>query len=145
MKVFTENEVEGRQVVMLEQFVNQIVLEGNCLLNMISTGVVPCALKDHKVGLNNKSLEQFYQNKIDLIGKIIDENNKLQEVVNGLPKEDLNKQADYCQLMIRPALKNVRELCDKLERITDEDVWPFPSYQAMVYDHHTQGESETTL
>jgi len=35
---------------------------------MISTGVVPSALKDHRVGLNNKSLEQFYQNKIDLIG-----------------------------------------------------------------------------
>jgi len=145
MKVFTEKEVEGRQSVMLEQFVNQIILEANCLLNMINTGVIPSALKDHKVGLNNKSLEAFYQNKVDILGNVVDENQKLQKIVDSLPNDTLIKQAEYCQTVVRPQLRNVRNFVDQLERVVDADIWPFPSYQSMLYDHHTQGEDSVTL
>jgi len=44
---------------------------------------------------------------------------------------------------IRPLLNSIRIYVDELERMTES--WPFPSYQAMVYDHHTQGADERKL
>ena len=81
MKIFTVEELTGRQNVMLEQLVNQIILEANCFLNMINTGIIPNSLKDHKTGLNNIHLEKFYQNKIDLLGNIVEENQKLSDMI----------------------------------------------------------------
>ena len=32
-----------------------------------------------------------------------------------------------------PAMDRLRTVCDALERRTDEDLWPFPNYHALLF------------
>jgi len=143
MKVFTEYEVQGRQNVLFEQFINQIILEANCFYNMVHQGVIPAVLKDCKSIIKNNEIEKYFQFKLDLLAKVISETLVLKGLIDNLPEDDLSQQADHCQQKIRPLLNGIRSYVDELERMTEN--WPYPSYQSMVYDHHSQGEDETKL
>jgi len=144
MKIFTEHELKARKNILIEQFVNQIVLEANTLLKMINTGVVPSVLKSLNDKLDDKALDEYINQRKILLSQTVSNTQKLQQIMEKLPS-DLSEQAHYCQHTIRPQLRAIREKCDELEKICDSHLWPYPSYLELLYDHHHQGEDEVEL
>jgi glutamine synthetase len=43
------------------------------------------------------------------------------------------EQARYLADTLRPAMDQLREACDALERRTDGTLWPFPTYHQMLF------------
>jgi glutamine synthetase len=63
-----------------------------------------------------------------------------QEAVNAVraaladaPHGDASAHADWNVENLIPAMNALRESCDALERRTEEDLWPFPSYHQMLF------------
>jgi len=145
MKIYSEHELKSRKNILLEQFVNQIVLEAQTVLNMINTGIVPCVLGTlTKYEINDKNIEESHKKRKDLLSQLIERTKKLDSCLKSLPT-GLMEQAEYCMNVVRPNMRGIRELADELEKITDSHVWPFPSYLELIYDHHYQGENEVSL
>jgi len=144
-KIFTEHELKARKNILLEQFIQQILLEANTVMMMIYTGVVPCVIQTFDLKFEDKTLESYMKLRKTLLSQTCERTNILNEIIKKLPDSDLQTQALYCQNQIRPQMRAVRETCDQLEAISDSHNWPYPSYLELIYDHHLQGEDETSL
>jgi len=53
--------------------------------------------------------------------------------------------ARYCAEKIKPQMAKVRIACDDAERLMDADLYPFPTYETILYSHHEDSVSGTTL
>ena len=62
----------------------------------------------------------------------------LSEKIAGLDEDaSPTAQARYAVDVIKPALEQTRKSCDAAERLVSKDLWPFPSYQDILFAHHT--------
>lgn len=150
MKVLNRLELECRSNVMYDQFVHQTLLEADCMLNMITTGVYPAMYKDLSIyqndQFNSKFLESgdYVKDKKNLYNTLIKENQKLNSMYlhSKTIKDDILKISDFCEKEIKPQMMIVREVCDKVERNVSDDLWPFPKYTNILFDHHSHAEDE---
>jgi len=146
LKIFNPHELECRSHVLYESFIKQVQLEANCLIDMLDTGVIPSCIEDLSVGQNVKSSKAFgkiVSEKDRMYSSLVDENDKLRELYEKFPEDaKIKDQAEYCDKKIRPQMVKVRAVCDKVERMVSEKLWPFPKYDSILYDHHVQGEKE---
>jgi glutamine synthetase type III len=44
--------------------------------------------------------------------------------------------AEYCVSRLKPAMDGARSISDALERVVDKELWPFPNYERLCYEHH---------
>jgi glutamine synthetase len=47
--------------------------------------------------------------------------------------DDVVSKAEHMRANIIPALKEVRDVVDRLERIVPDDLWPVPTYRDMLF------------
>ena len=59
---------------------------------------------------------------------------KLQKALNAAYKAEGNvAQAELMRDKVLPAMAELREHADRLESCTDENYWPFPTYNALLF------------
>jgi glutamine synthetase len=49
-------------------------------------------------------------------------------------EEDLLTQAKAYREKVIPAMDNLREYADNIEKIADKERWPYPSYEDMLFN-----------
>jgi glutamine synthetase len=49
------------------------------------------------------------------------------------PHNSPQKQAVYMRDTVIPAMEDVREVADRLERLVADDLWPLPKYSEMLF------------
>jgi glutamine synthetase len=148
--VLNKLELECRSNVMYDQFVHQTALEADCLLKMITTGVIPAIFKDLETFSKNDS--GFFKNpevieltdtKEGLYLDLIKETKILKKAYEARPKNLGNEEtADYYEHQIRHQMLKLRKVCDQVERTCQHSLWPFPKYENVLFDHHVHGEKE---
>ena len=70
---------------------------------------------------------------LKLTGSITDSVEKMEEKLNSpLPENALEKACFYRDVII-PIMNEIRENTDKLELITDRNVWPVPTYNELLF------------
>lgn len=132
-KVFTSDEVDARQEIMAERLATDIVIEADCMVNMINTGVLPACAKDLRdfdgtgLGASRKALYSSVEKSVQ----------ELKTVVDDIPGDAL-EAASYAQYKIRPAMEGARSKADAAEELVNAEYWPFPKYKDMLFDHHSQ-------
>jgi glutamine synthetase len=47
--------------------------------------------------------------------------------------DDVHSKAFHMRDNVVPAMRAVRAVCDKLERMVPEDLWPLPRYREMLF------------
>ena len=134
MNVFTAEELEARQEVMVERFTADIGIEADTMLQMVQTGVLPACAQDLKsfentgIGASRQAVyAELDQEVSNFIG-----------VLNAMPNGSALEQAKYSQYNIRPAMDSLRAKCDAAELICDDALWPYPKYKDMLFAHHSQ-------
>lgn len=146
--VFTKHELEARTNIYLEVYSQQINIEANLTSEMAIRSIVP-AVTEYLSTMTNSVIEiKTVLPSADTSGQeeLIKE---LSEGLSGLMKavkvldvlhakaetleDDLLVQARaYCDEVL-PAMAKARAFGDKLETITDKDMWPFPSYEELLF------------
>ena len=150
--VLSEDEVEARYQVRLEEYVNKIEIECKTLLRMTRTEILPACLRyqgefassfgellrvaepihleNDVSGAQGDLLEALAAD----ISKLVREIECLASAVRGLRTEpSIEKQSHYCIDTLIPAANTVRKICDRLEIRVDRNQWPIPTYLDLLF------------
>jgi glutamine synthetase len=132
--VLSRRELESRHEVFLEQYSVKINIESETAASIARTQILPAAVR-HINELRMAGLEEL----IEEIEPVVKE---LHFALRGL--EDVNlkdnqddskpeKWAAYMHDRVVPAMEDVREVADRLEKIVADDLWPLPKYSEMLF------------
>jgi len=134
MKVFDNEEVYARQTTMYEAFSNIIMIEANVMIEMLDTSVIPACAEDLK---GYECAVSLAGNRRELYDELVVTLEDLRRVVEKTHDCGAQKLAYYCKDVIRPHMEAVREKHDKVEKMIRRSLYPFPSYQDMLFSHHS--------
>ena len=150
MGVMNHVEVESRYEIELEEYVKKIQIEGRVLGDIARNHVVPTAIKYQNVLIENvkglkeifgKDFEKIAKEQISLIKEIsahIEGINSNVEAMTEARKKanaltDAQKMAEmYCD-KVKPYFEIIREHCDKLELLVDDEIWTLTKYRELLF------------
>jgi len=132
--VLTKRELESRYDVFTEQYVININIEAETAASIARTMILPASVRYlnelRATGLEELTAEiepvikQLHYAELKLEDANLDENH---------PDESAQKEAVYMRDTVIPAMEDVREISDQLERLVADDLWPLPKYSEMLF------------
>ncbi|WP_395077791.1 glutamine synthetase III, partial [Flavobacterium sp.] len=150
MHVMNHIEVEARYEIELEEYTKKIQIEGRVLGDIARNHVIPTAIKYQNTLIENvKGLKDIFGEDFKKIGKeqivLIREisehiegiNTKVEEMTEARKKAnvltDAQKMAEmYCDT-VKPHFEEIREHCDKLELLVDNETWTLTKYRELLF------------
>eukprot|EP00403_Amphidinium_massartii_P037471 CAMPEP_0178432938 /NCGR_PEP_ID=MMETSP0689_2-20121128/32648_1 /TAXON_ID=160604 /ORGANISM="Amphidinium massartii, Strain CS-259" /LENGTH=693 /DNA_ID=CAMNT_0020054951 /DNA_START=30 /DNA_END=2111 /DNA_ORIENTATION=+ len=133
MKVMSEEECEARAEVMFENYVTSLAIEASTMVQMVETGILPACAKDMA---SYAAMPSLAGDREKCYTSIMTETNKLKSLVEAKPHE-LQKEAEYFCNTVKPQMTAVRTLVDKAESLMKTSLYPYPTYEQMIYSHHS--------
>jgi glutamine synthetase len=152
MGVLSTEENGSRYHVKLERYLKDIEIEVEALSEMARTSVLPAAYKHQSTlaesitgyteavrqsGLDPRS--GIVQTKeLHRVGTLISELElKLEELSNkfkeGEAIDSMEQKAHFYAYQLMTTCMEVREVCDRLEEVVDDQLWPLPKYREMLF------------
>ncbi len=149
-RAFSQPELEARYHTKLEQFIKQLQIEADTLMNMVGILVVPAAITfQQRLVAAIKGMKELepllgdlsYATEVELLStvtRMIDQIGlKRKELGVALAKaegmEDLSRCAKFMADHLRPIMEELRKPVDELELLTDDELWPLPRYSEMLF------------
>ena len=141
--VYSEGELKSRFVILCENYIKTINVEGRLTSFMGKTMILPACLRyqaqvaeavnaTKAAGVDNSS-------QIDLLKSLTAMINDLQKSLSHLDHEishhggDVYEHAKHMRDNVLPAMNEVRKYADKLEVMVADDLWPIPTYREMLF------------
>ncbi|HOZ75861.1 MAG TPA: glutamine synthetase III [Flavobacterium sp.] len=150
MGIMNHVEVEARYEIELEEYTKKIQIEGRVLGDIARNHVIPTAIRYQNTLIENvrglkeifgKDFEKIAKEQIVLIKEISSHiegiNTKVAEMTEARKKAnaltDAQKMADlYCE-EVKPFFDIIRDHCDKLELLVDDEVWTLTKYRELLF------------
>ena len=144
-KVLSKEEVQSRYEILMDEYEKQINIEALTMLDIAKKDILPAASKFSKeltdtitnkkaIGIDltyeletakkiSEYLTEAYQAMVTLENDV----NKLHEI------DDFEKSSFYVRDFIIQDMAALRKPCDKLEVVTSNEDWPFPTYGKLLF------------
>jgi glutamine synthetase len=150
MGIMNHIEVEARYEIELEEYTKKIQIEGRVLGDIARNHVIPTAIRYQNTLIENvrglkeifgKDFEKIAKEQIVLIKEISSHiegiNTKVEAMTDARRKAnaltDAQKMAeDYCN-KVKPFFETIREHCDKLELLVDDEIWTLTKYRELLF------------
>ena len=150
LKVMNHVEMEARYEIELEEYTKKIQIEGRVLSDIARNHVVPTAIRYQNILIENvkglkeifgKDFEQHAGEQIAIIkeisGHIAGINTKVEEMTEERKKANKLESAEdmaaaYCN-QVKPYFDVIREHCDKLELLVDDELWTLTKYRELLF------------
>jgi glutamine synthetase len=141
--VLTKIEVESREHILFEKYIKQIMIEAETALVMGRTQILPAAVRqqtelaeavaateaaDCDASEARSALEDFIEQVNNLRNAI----KTLEEAAGAEHEGDMHEHAKHIRDSVRPALNALRDAADAVEMVVAADLWPIPTYRAML-------------
>jgi glutamine synthetase len=133
-KVLSKRELESRYEVFTEQYVMTINIEAETAAAIGRTMVLPAVVRylnelkasglDELVGEIEPDVKELHYAQRKLEDANLAENH---------PDSSPQKEAVYMRDTVIPAMEDVREVADRLEKLVADDLWPLPKYSEMLF------------
>ncbi|GBG31165.1 Glutamine synthetase [Hondaea fermentalgiana] len=137
--VFTPDEVQARQELYFERYVEDIMIEANCLLDMLEKGALPACAQDLQTYSYASGLQGNRASMYSHLRQAVDD---LAAGILAMPRDaEIGVQARYAVETIKPLMLAARELSDQSERLVADGLWPYPSYQEMLFEVNSMPRS----
>jgi len=133
MGVFSPEECDALAETMYENYVSTLTIEVETMTQMVETAFLPAFAKD--LG-NYKAAPELAGERTRLYPVIKSENDKLKAMLGAMPHGGLPAEASYLCDKVKPQMTTLRELVDKAEGFMEAGLYPFPTYEAILYGHH---------
>jgi glutamine synthetase len=147
--VLSKRECDSRTNVMFEAYAKAISIEAQSAITLASSVLLPAAFRfqrefaesieaARRVGA--KSLARQEKRLQDLAVRIDVALAALESLENAYEESEAHADsaethARGCRDALVPANLALREACDALETIVDNDLWPLPKYEEMLFIH----------
>ena len=150
MKIMNHVEVEARYEIELEEYTKKIQIEGRVLGDISLNHVIPTAIRYQNTLIENvKGLKEIFGAEFEKIAKeqirLIKEisvhiegiNSKVEEMTNARKKANALTGAQemaetYCN-KVKPYFEIIRDHCDKLELLVDDEIWTLTKYRELLF------------
>jgi glutamine synthetase len=141
--VLSNRELQAREEVLLEQYSTIVSIEARTLIMMLSTKVLPAALRYQ--GELASIISASTANSVDCsrslarLGDVARLSESIQEAIEllqGLMNneyEDSQEHANFVRDSLIPSMNVARTISDHLEELVPDDIWPLPSYTEMLF------------
>merc|ERR1719221_2053340 len=133
MGVFQDDECDARQEVMYENYNTVLSIEVETMIQMVETGILPACAQDMAAYTAMPSLAGDRSKTYE---GILSETMKLKECFAAKP-HDLAQEAEYLCSNVKPQMVKVREVVDKAEGLLQKGLYPYPTYEEIIYSHHS--------
>jgi glutamine synthetase len=133
-KVLSKRELEARYEVFTEQYATIINIESETAAAIARTMVLPAAVR-HLNELKASGLEELVGEVEPLVKELHFALLKLEEANLDENQDDSTPQkwAEYIRDAVIPAMGDVRDVADRLEKVVADDLWPLPKYSEMLF------------
>jgi len=144
--VFTKTELESRSEIKYEAYSKAINIEAKTMLDMAAKQIVPAvvsystevansALAVAEVGCDNSVQKELLTNITTELKAVKEAQAKLSEAVcKAAMIECAKEQAVFYRDVVKTAMDELRKPADKLEMLVDEEYWPFPQYEDLIFE-----------
>jgi glutamine synthetase len=144
-KVLSASELRSRKDIGLDSYVKMINIEAETMLMMSRRQILPAVigyagkLAEASAHLTQVSCMLHCGNSLltELTGeidKLNDCTEVLADALNCKPQESSPEDsASYMRTHVLPAMSALRSSADHLERITEKEFWPFPTYDELLF------------
>lgn len=130
--ILSDEETEARSEIMYEAYNTTLSIEAKTMIEMVETGILPACVEDLAL---YKDYADFAGDRPATYRSIKKENDKLKTMLASIP-HDVIKEADYLCDIVKPQMTVVRGLVDTAEGLLKKGLYPYPTYEAMLYHHH---------
>jgi glutamine synthetase len=143
-------EVEARYEIELEEYMKKIQIEGRVLGDIARNHVIPTAIRYQNTLIENvrglkeifgKDFEKIAKEQIVLIKEIsehiegintnVEKMTEARKNANALTSAE-KMAASYCDI-VKPYFEIIREHCDKLELLVDDEIWTLTKYRELLF------------
>lgn len=138
--ILTPQELESRYAIALETYSHHINIEANLMLEMFKTQVLPAAMKQNELFAKTASqkgfvkLSKIAKEYVKIVEQAIVFSQELEELQKKAQNEgDLVKMAKFYCDKVRPKGEQLREVVDKIETFTDDELWPLVKYRELLF------------
>ena len=131
--VLSRRELESRHEVFLEQYVTKLNIEAETQASIARTMLLPAAAR-HLALLLEAQLGELAGETSDLIAEFTEAIKKLESanLAENQPP-DLEAHAEFMRDSVVPAMAEVRDAADRLEKVVADDLWPLPKYSEILF------------
>ena len=150
LNIMNHVEVEARYEIELEEYTKKIQIEARVLGDIARNHIIPTAIKYQNTLIENvKGLKEIFGSEFESIAKeqiiLIKKISKNIEGINSNVSAmiDQRKSANllenaqemaemYCD-KVKPYFEEIRNYCDKLELLVDDEIWPIAKYRELLF------------
>ena len=146
-RIFTETEIYSRYEIKLEGYCKVVGIEANTMLEMARKQILPAVseyigqLSDSVNARKAACPDAVFAAESDLIRNLSEENSRLYENILALEKTlseaaaigEAKACADFYCGAVRSAMDALRGTADRLETVTGEKNWPYPTYGELLF------------
>jgi len=132
MGIFAEDECAAFAETMYENYITTLTVEVNTMLKMVATDFSPAFAKDLAIYKDTPSLAG---ERTRLYPSVLAQADKLKSLMANMP-EGLDKEATFLCDVIKPQMAELRKLADEAEGLMETGLYPYPTYEQLVYSHH---------
>jgi glutamine synthetase len=133
-KVLSKRELESRYEVFTEQYAVNINIESETASGIARTMLLPAAVR-YLNELRASGLDELIDEVQPLIKELHFAQLKLEDanLAENQPEDSPAKWAVYIRDTVIPAMDDVRDVADRLEKLVADDLWPLPKYSEMLF------------
>ena len=144
--IFTEVELESRKEVLYETYSKTLNIEANCMVEMASKQIIPAGflyMKDlagavklaNNVGVSDRAARNILKEVTELLENLEDAVEALKKALAAAQGIKGNKEKAFVYRdSVKVCMEQLRTPADRLETITDKSIWPFPSYEDLLFE-----------
>ncbi len=150
LNIMNHVELEARYEIEIEEYTKKIQIESRVLGDIARNHVIPTAIRYQNTLIENvKGLKDIFGDEFQSIGKeqlvLIREisqhiegiNKNVEEMIEARKQanvlEDATEMAEmYCE-KVKPFFEIIREHCDKLELLVDDEIWTMTKYRELLF------------
>ncbi len=143
--VFRPHELKARHVISLESYSRALEIEAIQMLRMAKTGVIVAAMEHQRLmavsiqaaeelGLAAEEQKAELAHFVDFVNGTFRGLNAVRRALRDAPEDEASQErARFIADHLKPAMEELREACDAIERSADSALWPFPTYHQMLF------------
>jgi glutamine synthetase len=133
-KVLSKRELDARYEVFTEQYAVNINIESETAAGIARTMLLPASVR-YLAELRAVGLEELTGEIEPLVKELHFALLKLEDVnlKENQPDSSAQKWATYMRDTVIPAMNDVRDVADRLEKLVADDLWPLPKYAEMLF------------
>jgi len=150
--ILSEREQHARSNLTHELFLKRIVIEAQSIIQLAENHILPASLQFQKnvadsitsaaavLGPNGPELLGLHKQLLNKVVRLVSDLLTCIDALKAILDKESNGSAEDPQAMLKAhhplitdGMRKLRAVCDSLEEVVDDSLWPLPKYSEMLF------------